>query len=186
VRTYGARARAGGAAAGGRPPTGLGHYLRDLVYGALDGVVTTMAVVAGSAGAQLSPRVGVILGLSNLVADGLSMGASNYLGLKSELQQAGRSVRAEAPWRHGLATVVAFMATGSLPLLGYLIGPAAGLPVLPSSMVLAALALATAGAIRGTLVAAGPARSTAEMLVVGGAAGAAAYGIGALGNWILR
>ena len=38
-----------------RPPDGFGHYLRDLVYGALDGAITTMAVVAGTAGAALSP-----------------------------------------------------------------------------------------------------------------------------------
>jgi len=40
-----------------RPAVGFGHYLRDLVYGALDGVITTMAVLAGAQGAALSPRV---------------------------------------------------------------------------------------------------------------------------------
>ena len=34
-----------------RPPHGLGHYLRDVVGGANDGVITTMAVIAGVAGA---------------------------------------------------------------------------------------------------------------------------------------
>ncbi len=86
-----------------RPTDGFGHYLRDLVYGALDGAITTMAVVAGTAGAALPPRIGVILGLANLIADGLSMGASNYLGLKSELEQAGRSIERKRPgamaWR---------------------------------------------------------------------------------------
>ena len=106
-----------------RPPDGFGHYLRDLVYGALDGAITTMAVVAGTAGAALSPRIGIILGLANLIADGLSMGASNYLGLKSELEQSGRSIAEEAPWRHGLATAAAFVVVGALPLLGYVIGP---------------------------------------------------------------
>jgi hypothetical protein len=49
-----------------------------VVYGALDGVITTLAVVSGAVGAALEPRVGLILGLANLGADGLSMGASNY------------------------------------------------------------------------------------------------------------
>jgi hypothetical protein len=44
----------------GRPEAGLGHYLRDVVYGALDGVITRLAVVAGTIGADLGPRVGVI------------------------------------------------------------------------------------------------------------------------------
>ena len=63
-----------------RPSSGFGHYLRDMVYGALDGVITTMAILAGSQGASLSARIGLILGLANLIGDGISMGASNYLG----------------------------------------------------------------------------------------------------------
>ena len=75
-----------------RPNSGFGHYLRDMVYGALDGVITTMAILAGSQGASLSARVGLILGLANLIGDGISMGASNYLGLRSEIEQSGGSL----------------------------------------------------------------------------------------------
>ncbi|MGH8978267.1 MAG: VIT1/CCC1 transporter family protein, partial [Acidimicrobiia bacterium] len=48
-------------------------YLRDLVYGAIDGTVTTFAVVAGVRGASLEATILVILGIANLVADGFSM-----------------------------------------------------------------------------------------------------------------
>ena len=61
-----------------------GQYLRDVVYGANDGVITTFAVVAGVAGADLGVKVIFLLGLANLLADGFSMAASNYLGTKSE------------------------------------------------------------------------------------------------------
>jgi VIT1/CCC1 family predicted Fe2+/Mn2+ transporter len=61
-------------------------YLRDFVYGAVDGAVTTFAIVAGVAGAQLSTVVVIVLGLSNLLADGFSMAASNFLGTRSEIQ----------------------------------------------------------------------------------------------------
>ena len=54
------------------------HYLPDLVYGANDGIITTFAVVFGVIGAALSERVILILGFANLLADGFSMGASNY------------------------------------------------------------------------------------------------------------
>lgn len=169
----------------GRPPAGFGHYLRDVVYGALDGVITTLAVVAGTAGAQLEPRVAIILGAANLVADGLSMGASNYLGLKSELEQAGRSVAAEAPWRHGAATVASFVLVGALPLLGYVVGPLAGVPALPAATSLAVLALLAAGAIRAPFVGRGLGASAAEMLALGTAAAAAAYGVGALAERLI-
>jgi vacuolar iron transporter family protein len=61
-------------------------YLKDFVYGAVDGTVTTFAVVSGVAGANLAPQVVIIMGLANLLADGFSMAVSNYLGTNTELQ----------------------------------------------------------------------------------------------------
>jgi VIT1/CCC1 family predicted Fe2+/Mn2+ transporter len=170
----------------GRPATGFGHYLRDVVYGALDGVITTLAVIAGAAGAHLEPRVGIILGLANLVADGLSMGASNYLGLKSELEQANHSVAAEAPWRHGLATAAAFATVGAVPLAGYVVAPLVGLPVLPVAGVLASAALLVAGIVRAPFVRKRAWVSAGEMLLIGGAATGAAYAVGAAAEVWLR
>ena len=60
------------------------NYLRDWIYGGIDGAVTTLAVVTGVAGAQLSNWIILALGFANLFADGFSMAASNYLGTKSE------------------------------------------------------------------------------------------------------
>lgn len=75
----------------GAPP-GRG-VLRDVVYGAIDGSVTTFAIVAGVAGAGLSPFVIVALGLANVLADGFSMAAGNYSGTKAE-QDDLRRIRA--------------------------------------------------------------------------------------------
>lgn len=61
-----------------------GAYLSDVVFGANDGIVTTFAVIAGSQGASLSSLIVLILGFSNLFADGLSMGIGCFLGRKSE------------------------------------------------------------------------------------------------------
>ena len=60
-------------------------YLRDWVYGGIDGAVTTFAIVAGVVGASMSARVILILGLANLLADGFSMAAANYSGTKTEV-----------------------------------------------------------------------------------------------------
>ena len=59
-------------------------YLRDWVYGGIDGAITTFAIVAGSVGAGFSDRVALILGVANIVADGFSMAAANYSGTKAE------------------------------------------------------------------------------------------------------
>jgi VIT1/CCC1 family predicted Fe2+/Mn2+ transporter len=59
-------------------------YVGDFVLGAIDGAVTTFAVVAGVAGADLGGGVAVVLGLANLAADGFSMAASNFASTRSE------------------------------------------------------------------------------------------------------
>jgi vacuolar iron transporter family protein len=169
-----------------RPATGFGHYLRDMVYGALDGVITTMAVLAGAEGASLSMRVGLILGMANLLGDGISMGASNYLGLRSEIEQAGGSIASEAPWRHGLATVAAFVAVGSAPLLAFAVSAWSGAPVFPLAGTLAALALVGAGVVRARFVGKTATRSAFEMVSVGVLAGGTAYLVGRLASSLAR
>jgi vacuolar iron transporter family protein len=169
-----------------RPASGFGHYLRDMVYGALDGVITTMAILAGSQGAALSARVGLILGLANLIGDGISMGASNYLGLRSEIEQAGGSVMAEAPWRHGLATVAAFIVVGSFPLAAYVFAPLTGAAIFPLAVGFSVVALVAAGITRAAFVGKTAWRSAIEMLAVGALAGGAAYLVGGAAAALVR
>ncbi|MEL7345444.1 MAG: VIT1/CCC1 transporter family protein, partial [Pseudomonadota bacterium] len=59
-----------------------GGDLKDTVFGAIDGAVTTFAIVAGVAGAGLPTVVIVALGVANVLADGFSMAAGNYSGTK--------------------------------------------------------------------------------------------------------
>lgn len=66
------------------------NYLRDWVYGGIDGAITTFAIVAGVIGAGLSSKIIIILGLANLFADGFSMAASNYSGTKAEADELER------------------------------------------------------------------------------------------------
>lgn len=74
-----------------------GQYIKSAVYGGLDGIVTTFAVVAGVAGASLSAGVVLILGFANLIADGLSMAIGDYLSTKSE-QEYHRAEREREKW----------------------------------------------------------------------------------------
>lgn len=71
-----------------------GRYLKDAVYGANDGIITTFAIVAGVAGADLSVVTILLLGISNLFAAGFAMAASSWLSAKSErdMYQRERSV----------------------------------------------------------------------------------------------
>jgi len=101
------------------------HYIRDVVYGANDALVTTYAVVAGVVGGGLSPRTMLIIGAANLVADGLSMGVGNYLSIRSnESARAAQNLPEEEsrPARHGIATLLAFVAAGAVPLAPFALG----------------------------------------------------------------
>jgi len=62
------------------------NYLREFVYGGIDGSVTTFAVVAGAEGAHLGSSVVIILGFANLLADGFAMSVGSYLSSKSDHQ----------------------------------------------------------------------------------------------------
>ena len=75
-----------------RPDRG---YLPDAVLGGIDGGVTTFAIAAGAFGAGLPGTVVVVLGAANLLADGFSMAASNYLSVKSEREEVERERRRE-------------------------------------------------------------------------------------------
>lgn len=60
------------------------RYLKDMIFGAIDGSITTFAIVSGVSGAGLSTGVIIVLGMANLLADGFSMAASNFLGTRAE------------------------------------------------------------------------------------------------------
>jgi VIT1/CCC1 family predicted Fe2+/Mn2+ transporter len=157
------------------------HHIGDLVFGANDGIVTTFAVVSGVTGAQLSARVIIILGLANLLADGLAMGAGNYLGMRSEqeYQQNANGVVREGRVHavgHGAAIFLAFVLAGSVPLLPFVLAP--GEDGFALSCLGTAIALFAVGSLRTFVTRARWFISGLEMLLIGSLAAAAAYATG--------
>ncbi|MEX1235658.1 MAG: VIT1/CCC1 transporter family protein [Roseovarius sp.] len=66
------------------------EFLKQIVYGGNDGIVTTFAIVSGFAGAQADgvAQIGgvavLVFGLANLFADAVSMGLGEFLSLRSQ------------------------------------------------------------------------------------------------------
>jgi VIT1/CCC1 family predicted Fe2+/Mn2+ transporter len=167
----------------GHEPRGLveliRHYVGDLVYGANDGIITTFAVVSGVTGASLAPRIVVILGVANLLADGFSMGASNFLALRSKdaaLRAVGSASLEPFPLRHGLVTFGAFVVAGVVPLGAYMFG--LGDLAFPVAVVATLVTLFGVGASRALVTDGGWIRSGLEMLVVGAVAAGVAFWVG--------
>jgi vacuolar iron transporter family protein len=219
-----------------------GQYLGEMVYGGLDGIITTFAVVSGVAGAQLGTSVILILGLANLLADGFSMATGAYLSSKSEQEYYRKEWEREAwevehfpdgekaelyevylqrgytqeearqmtniqsqeperwvkammvdelgmledernPLTNGLATFIAFIVAGSVPMLVYLLGLIVPIPTgsaFLASFILSGFALFGLGAAKVLVTRLNPIRSGIEMLIVGGLAAGVAYLVGAL------
>jgi VIT1/CCC1 family predicted Fe2+/Mn2+ transporter len=156
------------------------HYIRDLVYGANDGIITTFAVVAGVTGGSLSQVAVLIVGAANLAADGLSMGVGNYLSIRAQesawIAEARPLERVDA-WRHGLATFAAFVVAGAVPLLPFML-PIASIDPFPASIALTLAALFGVGALRGAITADPWWRAGIEMFALGVLVAAVAYAAG--------
>jgi VIT1/CCC1 family predicted Fe2+/Mn2+ transporter len=158
------------------------HYIRDLVYGANDGIITTFAVVAGVAGGSLSQFAVLVVGAANLAADGVAMGVGNLLAIRaheSALEADDRPEEEAYPWKHGIATLSAFVLAGAVPLTPYLL-PLADSYRLPLSATLTMAALFAVGAARAAVTRDRWWRTGSEMLLLGGVVAGAAYGAGAL------
>lgn len=160
------------------------HYIRDIVYGANDGIITTFAVVAGAAGGELAAGTVIVIGFANLIADGISMGVGNYLAIRSnESARAAVNLAEEeaSPRRHGAMTFLAFAGAGAVPLLPYV----AGTPSFTLSFILTLSALFAVGAARALVTTLRWAAAGTEMLLLGGLVAIAAYGAGAAASWLL-
>jgi VIT1/CCC1 family predicted Fe2+/Mn2+ transporter len=218
--------------------SGTGSYLRDIVYGANDGIITTFAVVAGVAGAGLDTKIVLILGIANLVADGFAMATGNFLGTRSENQLIKREREIEEweieyvpeeekkeiekiyskkgfkgndltrathvitsnkdvwvdemmigelgivpggedhPLKNGIATFIAFVAAGILPLVPYVFGFG---NTFYTAIIMTGIALFVVGSIRTVFTKQNIIIAGLEMLGVGAIAAVVAYG---LGYWI--
>ena len=152
--------------------------LRDIVFSANDGIITTYAIIAGVQGASLSPRIVVILGMVNLFADSIAMATGNYLGIKSEIEYEetmGKHKINDSAFSHAIVTFLTFIVLGFIPLVPYVFN--FNFAFFCSS-VLVVLILLGVGFFRGTITKRGWFRSGIEMLLVGGLAAVVAYIVG--------
>jgi VIT1/CCC1 family predicted Fe2+/Mn2+ transporter len=158
------------------------HYIRDLVYGASDGIVTTFAVVSGVAGGSLSHTAVLVIGAANLAADGLSMGVGNFLAIRAHerAREVDNLPEEEAyPVKHGVATFAAFVAAGSVPLLPYVVA-AMTEHALAWSVALTLATMFGVGAARGFATNERWWPAGLESLILGSLVAASAYGAGAV------
>ena len=155
------------------------------MFGAIDGTVTTFAVVAASFGANLDSSVVIILGLANLLADGISMGVSSYLSEKSERAMDVKNGKLHEhpikPAKAGMATFGAFVVVGFVPVLIYVVDYMFDLGInnlFLWASILVALAFAAVGWLKSYVTDEPKPLAIMETLTLGAIAAGAAYLVG--------
>lgn len=89
-------------------------YYPQFVYGSIDGIITTFAIIAGSLGGNLGRIAILVLGISNVLADGYSMGVSSYLAEKTDTSHRNTLTT-------GLVTFTSFVLVGIIPILSFML-----------------------------------------------------------------
>ena len=88
----------------------MDKYTDEIIYGGMDGILTTVSIISGVYGSNINVVYAFILGIANLLADGFSMGISRYLSLSRKKNNINAFIR-------GLYTFLSFCILGGIPVL---------------------------------------------------------------------
>jgi VIT1/CCC1 family predicted Fe2+/Mn2+ transporter len=149
-------------------------FLGEFIYGGIDGVITTFAIVAGSVGGGLSREVILILGLSNVIADGYSMGISRYLSASAEIKQG--LLKNKNAFMSGLMTFIAFILLGIIPIIPFSV--LEGTYAKKISFIITGILFLLIGMIKGYITRGNIMYDGLETLSIGATAAVLAYGVG--------
>ena len=159
--------------------------IREIVFGAEDGAVQNMALIAGMVGAGLSNRVIVIAGLINAIAGVLSMSMGAYLSSKAErdallanTDPATVTPRAFSPGRDATVMAIAYAVGAMVPIFPFLLGFIEPHLAMQIAIVATGITLFALGAGKAIVSHQNIVRSGLEMLLLAAAAGFAGYVIG--------
>jgi VIT1/CCC1 family predicted Fe2+/Mn2+ transporter len=72
-----------------------GGWLRPAVFGAMDGLVTNISLIAGVGGGGISPHAIILTGTAGLVAGAVSMGLGEYTSVRTQSEQVAAEVAKE-------------------------------------------------------------------------------------------
>lgn len=156
-------------------------YLPEFVYGSMDGLVTTFAIVTGAAGASLNPVIILIVGLANVLADAFSMGSSGYLSAKSEESLGQNTEHGKNALMQGIITFTSFVIVGMIPLVPYVMAVFDRTLVdraIWLSIIFTGIAFAAVGYASGRVANRNPWLSMLQHLAIGGIAALIAFGVG--------
>jgi len=75
--------------------SGGGKYIKSIIYGGLDGIVSVFVTVAAVSGSNIGVALVLILGLAKLLAGAISMGVGDWLSTDAAVDKAKRERKRE-------------------------------------------------------------------------------------------
>jgi len=163
------------------------NRLRAAVLGANDGIVSTASVLMGVAGANANSKMLFTAGIAALVAGALSMAVGEYVSVSSQRDaekvnsKLAKEDSDEAdytnPWQAAIASLVAFIIGGLIPLLTVIVAP--GTTKIPATVIAVVVGLIFTGYFSATIGGASRLRAITRVIAGGLIAMAITYFIGA-------
>ena len=154
-----------------------GDYLRSVIFGCEDGLVSTTGSVIGIAVGAGDKSIVVLAGLVVIAVEAISMGAGEFLSERA-VHQLEPHKHHDSPAKGGVLMFVSYIGAGLIPVLPYLLFSLT--PAIFMSLGLALISLFLLGYVKGKLIGVASWRSGAEILVVGGLATAIGVVVGLL------
>jgi VIT1/CCC1 family predicted Fe2+/Mn2+ transporter len=156
----------------------MSQYLSDCIFGSVDGIVTSFSIISAVKGASMKSDVALIIGLSGLIADAVSVGISTYLSAQTMEAQ---GLKTKTPFLAGFCTLFSFILMGLIPLSVFFLArvwPIADNYLYPLAVGLTLFALFLTGVFKGLGLGQAVFSSGLQTAGMGGFAAAVAYGLG--------
>ncbi len=158
-------------------------YIKSLIYGGMDGLITTFAIVISSVSANLNYKIVLGLGFANLLADGFSMAFGDYISSKAENES--NKIKDKEPIKNSIVTFLSFALFGLFPILIYII---TNLFIIEKELKIVVITLLTIlsisflGYIKGSIAEINKLKSALELGLLGGIVAFLSYFVGNIFN----
>ena len=143
-------------------------YLRSIIFGFQDSLVSTTGVIAGVAAGTQDKHLVILASLVTITVESLSMGAGQYMSEKSVHQMDKTGKHTDNLYVGGLLMAFSYFLGGLVPVIPIFL---LDLPFSATvSIVSALIGLFILGFVKAKLVKVNPLKSALEILVLGGIA----------------
>ena len=149
----------------------MNQFLSEFIYGSVDGLITTFAIISSSVGADIPNIYMIIICLASILSDGFSMGVSRYLSYNAETKYNS----SKSHLLSGIYTFISFVIIGILPILPFLFLKE---DIFQTSLIITIVLFLLIGIVKGSILKSSIIKNSIEILLLGSSAALISYYVG--------